>query len=305
MTLDAPGPLTAARLASYVNRGNGTTWMEPKHYMQQFHPRYNKSVGKDWATADGEFDRKRDYTANPECPTMTGWRLKSYRDARQAVWERNPYYWCADPDGRQLPNIDTLTIAVVDDPEVGRLQIQEGSLNYVHGPFAGLTLADISGFKQTENRSGVEVLLWDGGSGTGSMFYFNYDHKDPRMRALVREPKFRQALSHAVDRDEVQKQVYFKTGEPTTGTMSPKAIECQVNDEGRKVYREWRDSYVTYDPARAKALLDEIGVVDKDGDGRREMPDGSPLKIRLDYPAETTEDHLQKKCRTAAGRATC
>ena len=294
MTFDAPSPLTAARLAGYVNRGNGSTWMEPKHYLQRFHPRYNKAVKANWASADGEFDRMRDFSANVDCPTMTGWRLKSYREGRQAIWERNPYYWCVDKAGRQLPNIDTLTISMVDDPEVGRLQMQEGKLDYVHGPFAGLTLADVSGFKQTEQRSNLQVLFWDGGSGTGSMFYFNYDHKDPKMRALIREPKFRQALSHAVKRDEIQKQVYFKTGELSTGTMSPKAIEYQVNDQGKQTYRQWRDSYVAYDPEKAKKLLDEIGVVDKNGDGKRELPDGGELKIRLDYPADTTQDHLQK-----------
>ena len=29
-----------------------------------------------------------------------------------------------------------------------------------------------------------------------------------------------------------------------------------------------------YDPARAKALLDLYGYVDRDGDGWRELPDG-------------------------------
>ena len=34
-----------------------------------------------------------------------------------------------------------------------------------------------------------------------------------------------------------------------------------------------------FDPARAKALLDLYGYVDRDGDGWREQPDGSPLQI--------------------------
>jgi len=138
------------------------------------------------------------------------------------------------------------------------------------------------------------VILWDGGSGTSSMFFMNYDMKDEKMRALVREPKFRQALSLAVNREEIQKALYFNTGELTTGTLSPKAKEYLVNDEGKKVYRDWRDSYVKHDPEAAKRLLDEIGVVDKDGDGFREMPDGSPLRIRLDYPADTDQEHISK-----------
>ena len=33
-------------------------------------------------------------------------------------------------------------------------------------------------------------------------------------------------------------------------------------------------------------MLDELGVVDPDGDGKRELPDGSKLRITLDYPAD-------------------
>ncbi|WP_020574927.1 ABC transporter substrate-binding protein [Actinopolymorpha alba] len=294
MKFDAPSPLTAARLAGYVSRGNGSTWMEPKHYLEKYHPKYNKSVAKNWATADGQFDQKRNFASNPECPTMTGWRLKTYREGRQAIWERNPYYWCVDREGRQLPNIDTLTIGTIEDVEVRKLQIQEGKLDYVHGPFAGLTLADVSGLKKTEQRSKLNVFMWDSGSGTGSMFFFNYDHQDPKMRSLIREPKFRQALSLAFNRADARKQIYFNTGEPTTGTMSPKAVEYQVNDQGKEIYRQWRDSYVAYDPEKAKALLDEIDVADKNGDGKREFPGGGELKIRIDFPANATSDHQQK-----------
>ncbi len=42
LTFDAPAPLTAARIANYVNRGIGADWMQPRHYMEQFHPKYNK-----------------------------------------------------------------------------------------------------------------------------------------------------------------------------------------------------------------------------------------------------------------------
>jgi peptide/nickel transport system substrate-binding protein len=294
MSFDAPAPLTADRLAMWVNRGNGPGWMEPRHYMEQFHPKYGENVPKDWATEDGEFDLKRDWSRNPECPTMTGWRLKSYREGRNLVWERNPYYWCVDQEGAQLPYIDTITMSAVQDPEVGKLQIQEGKLDYVHGAFTSLELSDISGLKQTQDRSGMEVLLWDSGSGGGSTAMFNQDHPDEKLRELIRSPKFRQALSHGFDRDEAQKAIYFNTGEKTTGTLSPKAIEYQVNDRGRQVYEQWRDAYVEYDPEKAKSMLDEIGVTDQDGDGKREMPDGSKLTIRLDFPADTRPSHIQK-----------
>jgi len=295
MRFTTPAPLTPFHLARWVNGGVGPSWMVPKHYLKRFHPAYNDKVSKDWASAKGEFELKRNWTVNPECPTMTGWRLKSYEEGRQAVFERNPYYWCVDAQGRQLPYIDTVTVTAVADPEVMKLQIQEGAYDHVDGYLTGsVTLSDVSSLKQTQKRSRLEVLLWDSGDGTGSLFFFNYDYREPAMRELIRNPKFRQALSHAFDRAEAQKAIYFNTGERTTGTYSPKSLDFLVNDEAKNIYQQWRDSYVAYDPEKAKAILDEIGVVDADGDGKRELPDGGKLVIRLDYPANTSGDHVRK-----------
>ena len=77
--------------------------------------------------------------------------------------------------------------------------------------------------RDSADRAETEVVLWDSGSGTGSIFFFNYDYIDDDIRELIREPKFRQAVSHAFNREAVQKSVYFNTGEQTTGTHSPKA----------------------------------------------------------------------------------
>ncbi|MGW5363904.1 ABC transporter substrate-binding protein [Actinopolymorpha pittospori] len=296
MKFDAPAPLTADRLAMWVKGtiGNGPKWMVPAHFAKQFHPKYTKSVPKNWASAGGLFELKVDFSRNPECPTMTGWRLKALKEGQTITWERNPYYYCVMPNGDQLPYVDTLTMSVVQDKQVGKLQMQQGKLDYVHGAFFGVDLPDISTMKQAEKTSNLDVILWDGGSGTGSVFFLNYDHPDPKFRKLIREPKFRKALSMATNRGEIQKAIYFNTGEKTTGTLSPKAKEYIVDDEGKKAYQEWRDSAVKYDPEAAKKLFDELGVVDKDGDGLREFPDGSKLMISLDYPANTVDEHKQK-----------
>jgi ABC-type transport system substrate-binding protein len=45
-----------------------------------------------------------------------------------------------------------------------------------------------------------------------------------------------------------------------------------------------------YDPARAKALLDMYGYVDRDGDGWRDQPDGKPLVIEYKYNAGSQEN---------------
>jgi ABC-type transport system substrate-binding protein len=290
LSFDAPAPVTPERLASWVKRGNGAAWMQPKHYLKQFHPTYNSSIKSDgWYQ---EHDNKSEWTTNADCPTMTGWRLRSYHEGRSLTFERNPFYWCVDRQGNQLPYIDTITLTAVQDLEVNRLQIEQGQVDYVHGPFSGLELSDVAGLKRVEN---LDVLLWDSGSGTMAMVMLNLDYRDDAIRNLIKKPEFRQALSHAYNRQEARKAIYFNTGELTTGTTHPNAVEFEVNDRGKEVYRHWRDSYVAYDPAKAKSLLDELGVVDVNGDGLREFPDGTKLTLRLDYPgdARSTSDFMK------------
>ena len=297
LTFDTPAPLTADRMATWVNGNighNGAIWVMPSHYLKQFHPKYGDDVGDDWDTVGGVMESKADWHQNPDCPTMIGYVCKSFDNNKGVVLERNPYYWCVMPNGDQLPYIDEIQFSVVTDPEAGKLQVQQGSVDYCHGAFNQILLADIQGLRDSAADAGTELLLWDSGSGTGSVFYFNYDYIDDDLRALIREPKFRQAVSLAFNRDAIHKSIYFNTGEKTTGTMSPKAIEYRANETGKKIYQEWRDSYVAHDPEQAKQLLDELGVKDVDGDGVRELPNGKKLKLRIDYPADEGPDHKAK-----------
>ncbi|HEY8789941.1 MAG TPA: ABC transporter substrate-binding protein [Actinopolymorphaceae bacterium] len=296
VSFDTPAPLFPAKIASYSRgyRGNGASWMVPSHFVKQFHKTYNKNVPSDWAGVGRLWETNADYKRNPKCPTLAGFRLAKYSEGRSLTWERNPYYCGVTRDGDQLPYIDTLLMTSVQDPQVGKVQITAGKVDYSHGPFNSLALSDVSTLKKAQEKSGIEVLLWDTGSGTASMMFLNQDYKDPVYRKLFHEPKFRQALSLAFNREEAKKAIYFQQGEPSTGTSGPKGAEFVGSDEGQKLYLQWRDSYVKFDPDGAKKLLDEIGVVDTDGDGLRELPGGAKLKLRIDIPADAADEHKQK-----------
>jgi len=293
MSFDAPAPLTADRLAMWTSGpgGNGPTWIVPEHYVKNFHPKYNKSVPASWAATGGLWEKNCKYKQSPNCPTLTPFKLVKYNDARSLTWERNPYAYEVMPNGDQLPYIDGVTMSSVQDPQVGKVQISSGKVDYSHGPFNGMTLADVSTLMKNRAKAGIDVYLWDSGTGAAGIFFLSQDYYDPDYRKLFKEPKFRQALSLGFNRAEAKKAVYFEQGDATTGTMSPKAKEWLVNDEGKSVYASWRDSFVKYDPAKAKALLDELGVKDKDGDGYRELPNGKKLTIRIDYPADTNDEY--------------
>jgi peptide/nickel transport system substrate-binding protein len=293
LTFDAPAPLTADRMANWVNGNIGRTgpiWSMPRHYLKRFHPKWGRKIADDWDSVGGLMETKADWHRNPQCPTLTGWRCKKFDNNTGVLLERNPYYWCVAPNGDQLPYLDELQFTVVSDPEASKLQIQQGNIDFCYGRFNQISLGDVRGIRESAERSGVEVLLWDSGAGGGLAVMFNYDYIDDEIRGLIRKPEFRRAISHAYQRKEVQRSVYFNTGELTTGTMSPKAAEYHVNDTGRRMYRQWRDSYVAYDPQKAKSLLDELGLKDGDGDGMRELPSGKPLVLRLDFHADHSQD---------------
>ncbi|WP_020579931.1 ABC transporter substrate-binding protein [Actinopolymorpha alba] len=288
LKFDSATPLTPALLANGVDTSG---WFLPKHYLQQWHPKYNKKVTKkNWYE---DHDLHTNWVMDPRCPTLAGWMTTSFQEGRRIVLERNPYYWCVDKKGNQLPYVDKLVFSVVQESEVMKLQIQEGKIDYVHGAFIPIGLGDISGMKQSQSRHGMELLLWDSGSGTGSVFFFNYDYPEAKLRELIRNPKFRQALSHGFNRSEAQKAIYFNTGEKTTGTYSPKAVEYQADSQGKQIYKQWRDAYVAYDPEKAKRMLDEIGVSVGD-DGKRTLPGGGELVIRIDVPANLSNEHEAK-----------
>ncbi len=213
---------------------------------------------------------------------MTGWKLREYKNPVYSVWERNPYYWCVDKWGNQLPFADRVIWTNIQDPQVMRVQIQQGKADYCDGSFIGLTLADVAGIRSSRSQNDLNILYRDSGSGTGSALYFNLDYHDEKYRDLFREPRFQQALSLAYDRDNARKVIYYDQGEPTTGTLSPKCIQFHVGP-GPRIYERWRKSFLGPNLERARNMLDETGVVDKNGDGWRDFPDGSKLEISIDY----------------------
>jgi peptide/nickel transport system substrate-binding protein len=282
ITYVEPSPLTAKRLAMWVNGSIGPRWIAAKHYLKQFHPKYNTAV-KDFA----DMKQKVLFKTNPDCPSLDPWICTKYEIAQTITWDRNPYYYAVDTEGNQLPYIDGIDDQQVKDREVQLLQIMQGSVDFEH--FADVTLGDVATLKENEAKGNYTTLLWDSGSGTGQMYFWNYDAKDEKKRELYRNPKFKQAMSFALDRPTIQKIVYYNTGVQTTGTMSPKAIEFNFNEEAQQRYQKYRDAYVAYDPEKAKALLDEVGV--KAGaDGLRTYPDGSKFEVRIDIQADAGKE---------------
>ena len=85
-------------------------------------------------------------------------------------------------------------------------------------------------------------------------------------------------MSLAINRDELNETVFFGLGEPHQyiGIMPKPDF---IDDK-------WRTYFAEYDPDRANALLDEIGMVDTDGDGFRELPNGEKIVLNLQFSTQ-------------------
>jgi ABC-type transport system substrate-binding protein len=82
----------------------------------------------------------------------------------------------------------------------------------------------------------------------------------------------RRAISLGYDIDASVLQIYRGQARRAQSTVPPDAIGADPN---------FASPLAEYSPARAKALLDTYGYIDRDGDGYREAPDGSPLVLEI------------------------
>ncbi len=232
----------------------------PRHYLEQYHPKYNSSATyKQFEEMAWEYNTDR--------PSMTPWRITEWETgADHMLATRNPYYWKVDAEGNQLPYIDEVYFYLVENTEAvntlalsGKLDMQARSIDF----------NKISIYREQASTYDYHTLLWTNASASGLTFFPNQSFGDPKYRALMQDPKFRQALSLAIDRDLLNKVMYLEQAIPRTISVVRDSALFQSDIE--RLHGD-------YDPGKAKTLLDEIGL--KAGsDGRRTFPDGSPLTL--------------------------
>src|SRR5690606_24024456 len=110
------------------------------------------------------------------------------------------------------------------------------------------------------------------------VFSFNLTDANIAKRELFNDIRFRQAMSLAMNRPEINEVVYFGQGEPqqyVSFSPPPDFID-----------EKWLNYYAEFDPEKAKALLDETGMVDVDGDGFRELPNGEKLTLNMQFSTQ-------------------
>lgn len=269
-----PNPLFVHMIAQY-----GSHFVDPEHYFRKFHPAFvdaeelEAQVREDgYITWMARFGALRDWYVEESADVPT---LRAYRVVRRTLQmmrlERNPYYFKVDPAGNQLPYIDVVEAEVVTEPEIITAKASTGQLDFA--AFA-LRTQDIPLLKLGERGGLINVYIWDRLHVSDVVIQLNFNHEDQRLRALYWDKRFRQALSHAINRDEMNQIIYFGRGVPSQVTAHPSSSYYDP---------AFASAYIDYDAPKARSLLDEMGLADVTGDGLREYPDGSPLTITLEY----------------------
>lgn len=252
----------------------------PKNYLKQFHPKYTpKEKLEEMAKEAGFqfwhqlFSDRANIIQNQDLPTISAWKSTGPLAGKTMhAMERNPYYWKVDSSGNQLPYIDKLVANIVENLEVLVTKVVAGEIDFDSGH---MVLPNYPLIKDNETRGKYRALLWKMAMGSQLYFAPNLNHQDPAKKALFNNLDFRIALSHAINREDINQLCYLGLAEPRHATV---AQECEYYTKGiDKLYTE-------YNPQKANELLDKIGLDKKDKDGFRLCPDGKPLSLTIEFP---------------------
>ena len=202
------------------------------------------------------------------------YRLKEFRLGQSTLLERNPEYWMADRQGHRLPAIDEVLFTVVGSASGAEVGASIGGKSDVCDAvrpqyYERFKQASATGhFQLVELGIGPERdFLWfnqnTGTDATGKPIV------EPAKLKWFRNKKFRQAFSCAIDRDRLVREAYGGRAQPTYGFIST---------ENPK----WNNPNIprfAFDPARARGLLAEIGIQDRNGDGIMKDANGKAIEI--------------------------
>src|SRR5690606_13961927 len=264
--LPAPKPGLLAHFASHFAPG-----YRPKHFLGQFHPdinpdadEYAESLGfesgyaaiaayfgnSDWQ--DTATPMLNSPNLVPSLPKAAEPTLESHvvvgetTEGRQFV--ANPYFYQVDTAGNQLPYIGEQDELYVNEHEVRLLKLVNSDVDY---KTQSLSLADAPILLEGQEKGDFTIQLKPKIS--MPTFSFNVTSENEEKRKVFGDQRFREAMSVAINRDEINEVAYFGQGQPqqyVSFSPAPGFVEEQ-----------WKTYAAEYDPEKAKALLDEIGMV--------------------------------------------
>jgi peptide/nickel transport system substrate-binding protein len=248
----------------------------PAHYLKQFHPAYADKATLDALVAERGYDSWTQLFAVEALPHLSGNRpsMAAWMPNGTSVSDpvftivRNPYYVGVDPAGNQLPYIDEVRFTFFAEKAALNLAAVAGEID-MQGRHIDMSSYPV--LKQNEDANPYRVITWPTFGGSDAVVMLNQTWPGPEGE-LFRNKDFRIALSYAIDREAIKQLAFFGIGEARQGVPAP-FHPYYPGDE-------WAFKYTALDPDTSNQLLDAI-IPNKDADGMRTLPDGSPLDIEI------------------------
>lgn len=237
--------------------------------------------------------------AIPAHPVGSGaFRLAQWRRSSLIVLERNPQYrdmvYDAEPaaddlegqailaqfKGRKLPMVDRVEVSIIEESQPRWLAFLNGQIDFVNVPPEFVNQAVPNG-KVAPNLAKQGIKAYRVLNADSAFTYFNMD--DPVVGGYTPERvALRRAIALAMDVEREIRIIRRGQAVPAQSIVVPHTTGYDPH---------FKSENGDFDPARAKALLDLHGYVDKDGDGWRDLPNGKPLTLEV----ATQPDQLSRQ----------
>lgn len=246
-----------------------TDLIKPAHYLKQFHKDYADEAELLALIEEAGYEDMEAWVNLFNQKDVSNWEM-NIQDAigfprlypfllveiteGAKIYERNPYYYKVDVEGKQLPYIDRIVTARVDDVEMVNMRAIAGQVDFTR---ESPDIMQIPVYKEQEAAGNFTASIYS--SHVAPMcFFFNQAHvTDEAWNEVINDVRFRQALNYAIDREEIITTIYFGLAEPAPWNPSEYSVE------------------------KANALLDEMGMTERDDKGFRLTPSGKPLLIYI------------------------
>ena len=202
-------------------------------------------------------------------------KVAEYKAGEKVVYDRNPYSWRMTKGGQRLPYVDHVIVKLVKDMNTRTLQFLNGDLDVIDD----IPAPDYKAFKEKEAEGWFKLHRLGIALNTNYVCFNQHPGSDPTTKEPYVTPyklkwfqdvRFRRAMSHAIHRENIVKQILDGKGAP-------------IYTDTTKANKTWYAETTTfpYDPAKANALLDEMGLAKRDKDGTRMDADGHRVSIEL------------------------
>lgn len=274
-------PLQLAKFAYASN----SIFVLPSHYLKQFHPNYvsedemaallDEHGFDNWVSLYGD---RNDHTTNMDRPVLSPFVLTcDPATTNTLTFARNPYYWCVDEDGKQLPYLDNAVLEIVESTDLVNMKVIAGDLDLqlacVMESFSNYPL-----FAQYADEMGYHIDVSEFDEPNAMNIHFNSTSVDPVKAPYLSNVEFRRAMSLGLDRDSIIATFY------TVGPYVAKKAQTSPIENSPYYNEEMATQYTDFDAETANAMLDALGMTTYDGNGYRQTANGEEFSLVITCP---------------------